>query len=53
MVIYKNLSEKDLEDGKEIMELIESLPPEGREAIKNVLLGMNLNEQAHKKRKTA
>lgn len=53
MVKYKNLTEKDLEDGKEIMELIESLPQEGKEAIKNVLLGMNLNEQAHKRRRTA
>ncbi len=53
MHIYKYLSEKDIEDGKEIMELITSLPQEGKEAVKNVLIGMNLNERANKTRQSA
>ncbi len=53
MHIYKYLSEKDIEDGKEIMELITSLPKEGKEAVKNVLIGMNLNERANKTRQSA
>lgn len=49
----KYLTEKDLEEGKEIYEMIAPLSDAGKEAIKNILLGMNLNEQVHKKRQTA
>lgn len=45
--------EKEKNELKELIELLIPLSKEGKEAAKNVLIGMNLNEQANKIRQTA
>ena len=45
--------EKEKSELKELIELIIPLSKESKEAAKNVLIGMNLNEQANKIRQTA